>query len=569
MCSSIQQENVNFNEFVINAHMALREADLPNFQSLQIPVKSKWNIPFLDSLLVDYHDKQITQFLKFGFPINYQGPVTESVIVKNHRGATDYPVQIRQYLTKEVSEKTLLGPFQHVVLENSILSPLNSTEKKDSVDRRVIHDLSFPISGGVSVNQGINMQDYFGTKMLLQYPTIDTLVDMVVQLGPGCHLYKKDIRKCYKQIPVDYRDINLLGFKFDNHVYYDCTLPMGLASSAFICQRTTNMIRYIATQMGLMLCNYLDDLGGAAPPSVSMNHYMALGRLLSNSGVEENAQKNCPPDTSMVFLGLLLDTIAMTLSVPADKMRDIQELIQKWETKTHMTRTNLESLLGKLNFIAKCVRSGRVFINRMLQALRGLPRTGQVRIPDQLKMDLNWWKRYAPHFNGVSKIPENTWLEPDAVVSCDATLKACGGWHSSGEYFRETFPSEIMNMNLHISALEMLTLVVTVGQWAKSLQNRRIQVYSDNLATVICVNTGKTRDEFMSACLRELVFILATHNAEVKVRHIGTKQNQIPDLLSRWDDSSVTREKWSQLTEGYNVVRKRIKKSKFTKFYNW
>ena len=230
--------------------------------SLQIPVLSKWNIPFLDSLLTNYHDKEITIFLACGFPINFQGPLPETSKAKNHRGATEFPVQIRKYLTKEVADQTVIGPFHDCILPNSVCSPLNTTEKKDSLERRVIQDLSFPSFRGESVNQYINMNDYFGMSMTLQYPSIDTLVDMVVKLGPGCHLYKKDIKKCYKQIPVDYRDINLLGFQYDGHVYYDCTLPMGLASSAFICQRTTNMIRYLATEMGLQICNYLDDLGG-------------------------------------------------------------------------------------------------------------------------------------------------------------------------------------------------------------------------------------------------------------------------------------------------------------------
>ena len=62
--------------------------------------------------------------------------------------------------------------------------------------------------------------------------------------------------------------------------------------------------------------------GGSSPhptPKVSMDYYAALARLLTNSGVEENSQKNHLPATSMVFLGLLLDTVSMTLSVPQEK----------------------------------------------------------------------------------------------------------------------------------------------------------------------------------------------------------------------------------------------------------
>ena len=43
---------------------------------------SKWNLPLLDSLLVNYHDKEITQFLCYGFPINFYGPEPQTCKAK-------------------------------------------------------------------------------------------------------------------------------------------------------------------------------------------------------------------------------------------------------------------------------------------------------------------------------------------------------------------------------------------------------------------------------------------------------------------------------------------------------
>lgn len=169
----------------------------------------------------------------------------------------------------------------------------------------------------------------------------------------------------------------------------------------------------------------------------------------------------------------------------------------------------------------------------------------------------------------MSRIPQNTWSDPETVISCDATLVGCGGWHYSGQYFREVFPVEIQKLNLHISALELLTLVVTVKLWVHTFKNKRIQVFSDNMATVICVNTGKARDPFMSHCLRKLVYVLALHEAEIKVRHIDTKANTIPDLLSRWSNSPEVYSRWVKLTKGQKTRRKRIKRSHFIKFFNW
>ena len=76
--------------------------------------------------------------------------------------------------------------------------------KRDSEERRVIVDLSWPC--GHSVNDGIPSNSYFGELLVLRYPAIaaiDCIVDAVVTLGRGCHLYKRDPRKAYRQFPVD------------------------------------------------------------------------------------------------------------------------------------------------------------------------------------------------------------------------------------------------------------------------------------------------------------------------------------------------------------------------------
>lgn len=41
-----------------------------NYQGLQIMLPTKWNIQLLDKLLTGYHDKEIINFLKFGWPVD-------------------------------------------------------------------------------------------------------------------------------------------------------------------------------------------------------------------------------------------------------------------------------------------------------------------------------------------------------------------------------------------------------------------------------------------------------------------------------------------------------------------
>ena len=81
------------------------------------------------------------------------------------------------------------------------MSPLNSVPKPDITERRIILDLSWPVVS--SVNNGIPSGLYLAQESALVYPVGDLIADRVAALGPGCLLFKRDLRRAYRQFPVD------------------------------------------------------------------------------------------------------------------------------------------------------------------------------------------------------------------------------------------------------------------------------------------------------------------------------------------------------------------------------
>ena len=98
----------------------------------------------------------------------------------------------------------------------------------------------------------------------------------------------------------------------------------------------------------------------------------------------------------MVFIGVLFNTVTMTIAITPEKLKDIILILTSWLSKASLKET--QSLLGKLNFVAACVRPGRIFISRMLKWLKVLYRKDSKLnvIPDYVKKDILWWHTFLP-----------------------------------------------------------------------------------------------------------------------------------------------------------------------------
>ena len=179
----------------IEIHEKILRSGCPNFQGCRIPVKSGINVSFFRQNLTDYSDKIICEFLEFGAPIGFEGEmINSSSEIINHKGAQEFEEEILAYLLKEASYGAIIGPFDKNPFScNFKISPLNTVSKKDSIERRVILDLSFPPGG--SVNECISKDFYLGEKVNLSYPKVDDLVGFIKDKGGNCLVFKKGFEK--------------------------------------------------------------------------------------------------------------------------------------------------------------------------------------------------------------------------------------------------------------------------------------------------------------------------------------------------------------------------------------
>ena len=243
---------------LVSMHSKLQTASGPNAFTLHLPVPLSLNIPGWRTQLREYHDQDLCDFLEFGWPVGYSTPTPPVSTQQNHGSATSNPQVIDVFLATECLLGATCGPFTvNPLAVYLVTSPLQIVYSR-SGKPRVVVDLSFP--HGTSVNSGILNDTYLGKPFTLRLPRVDALINIISQKGAGCHLFKKDLSRAYRQLRIDPHNFHLVGYRHNSSLYFEVAPPFGLRSSAMMCQRTTSAATYRFQKMGFQCTNFIDDL---------------------------------------------------------------------------------------------------------------------------------------------------------------------------------------------------------------------------------------------------------------------------------------------------------------------
>ena len=511
------------------AHNMVKASGRYNFEGCRIPIPSAIRCDRIEAALgsdATSKERRVLDLLKYGMPINCKPGFGVSKPQKNHFSALSHKGAIEDYLAKNIKSQALLGPFKVSPIPGLCFSPPMSVSKEEN-KRRIVVDFSFP--PGKSVNDGISKVSYLDFEVQFSLPSVQSMVRRVIELGPGCLLYKRDLQGAFRQFCSDPGDYSFAGACWGDDIYIDTRLAMGLRSASYCCQSVTEMVARIASREAHVMV-YLDDFGGAELAHKATNSFNHIGRILDHFGLVEAPEKAMAPSTKMDWLGVTFDTIEWSMAIKESKLQELLEWLPKLLSCKRAKRGLLQKVLGSLVWAAAIVRAGVVFFNRLLALLRKLRRPNHsIHFSAEAKKDVAWWVKTLTAFRGKAQIPAAVWT-PLVSFSTDASLEGFGMvWGSRA--IAGIFPLGFEELD--INKLEMVTVMAAVKHWFGELANLKVRIYVDNQVCVALLNYGITKSPFLAACLRELNYYLAEHNITLRAEYIPSKQNCLADLCSR------------------------------------
>ena len=327
-------------------------------------------------------------------------------------------------------------------------------------------------------------------------------------------------------------------------------------------QKITDSVTWIHRRLGLETAaehmfrsiNYSDDIGGCEDTLDKANAtYDALAILLDDLGLKESKSKAHSPSTRMPYLGVEFDTRKMVMSVPPEKVAELQDDISKWTRKTTATKKNLQQLLGKLFWVARCVRCSRVFMSRLLNQLKAMHKLGDNKkapLSADCRLDIDWWNRYLRRFNGVEMLYPtdpldlnlDQLLDTEALVNCGDAQPMGGGSYFGNEYWSRQFPRRLQDPKVPIHLKEFWVVVVSAWLWGERWRGSLVYIFCDNSAVVDVLQKERPKDPAMQELLREFLFIACSRGFTPVFKKIGTLANETADFISRRHDKVATQE---------------------------
>jgi len=378
-----------------------------------------------------------------------------------------------------------------------------------------------------------------------RYREVNTALAVI---EPDDCMGKLDVKAAFNQVHLRPSEWAKLGFTWRGRFHFMRRLPFGVKSAPYIFTLLGDMVvrgfMRVAPPGVRAVVNYLDDfLIVARSKAVCEAGLRVFREFLHSLGLLTRDDKLVPPTQHCEFLGVVIDTARASLSVTPERLAAVKSELEPFMQRKVTTVGHLESLAGKLGWLARANPRCRPYLRRILDRvnarLGGLGKKMQagrnrkslpVRIGTELRSDLQWWVSLCDVWR-PRRLFWNSEFEPCVVLGTDASGY---GWGAccQGRYAHSLrgFDGLILS---HIFPKELFAVVKAAEMWGARWTGRRVLALVDNDAVVKAINKHSTKCPESLPLLRRLHLAEIRHGFDLRAEHIPGKLNFVPDALSR------------------------------------
>ena len=283
------------------------------------------------------------------------------------------------------------------------------------------------------------------------------------------------------------------------------------------------------------LIHYLDDhfLANVSRETCQANMDTFL-HICSKLGVPIADDKLEGPSMCLTYLGIEIDTVSMTVRLPAEKLSKLKSMVLEWAGRRKCRKRDLLSLIGFLAFACKVVKPGRIFLRRLIDLASSVDSLHHyIYMNAEARADIDWWVRFLPDWHGVAIIHPTPITQVELQLSTDASNLGFGCVYGNHWLYASWVPEWAPSKECHINVRELFAVWAAVYTWGEEWANREVVIFSDNKAVIDIWFTGSCKDRKMMSLIRSLFFRTAELNINLLLSFVPGRYNINADLLSR------------------------------------
>lgn len=297
-----------------------------------------------------------------------------------------------------------------------------------------------------------------------------------------------DLKEAYFSVPIYKAHKKYLRFVFNNTVYEFNAVPYGLSAAPRIFTKIMKEVIGYLRQRGYKSVIYLDDILciGDTFSECHTNVTKTL-ELLKCLGFVVNFEKSVlTPKRSCKFLGFILNSADLSLSLPCDKRNNIAKLVKKFSTLPNCTIRKLSQLIGILVAACPAMKYGWLYTKELerakylaLQTFKNFE--AKIKLPSVVLPDLLWWSQNILSSSNHMRLDGEFSLE----VFTDASRT---GWGAYCNENRANGGWKEVELSFHINYLELLAVFMGLKCFASEATNCSILLRVDNTTAISYIN---------------------------------------------------------------------------------
>ena len=323
-------------------------------------------------------------------------------------------------------------------------------------------------------------------------------------------------------------------------MYEFTCLPNGLSEAP---RKFTKLMKVVFSHLrerGHVNCFFFDDsflLGETFENCV--DNVKDTTELVDMLGFTVHPEKSVIfPTQVIIFLGFVLNSLLMIVSMTEEKSNSIKEACQNLTRKQECTIREFAAVIGMLVAAQPGVEDGAIYYRRLeIEKARCLKWhkgnfDAKITLSREAREDLDWWIHHSA--TNVKKLVHG---DPTVRLRSDSSGRAWGGVYGTN---RTGGPWSMQEAQRHINVKELHAAFLTLQTFGRGWRQRHVRIELDNATAVAYLNKKGGKKEELNNLARQIWLWANERELWISAAHLPGSQNTEADTESRKGYSAET-----------------------------